>query len=128
MGTTRSGRFNDYPGGKGKGGEGGSDDGNGGETLCGKAIGDIDLEEVSTAEYYKTDKDVPPAGSSVNLRERLVGGRLAIETDDGKVVGFLPTQLNYLRQCMGQGYEYVGSITFSTLNPVPSVRIDLGPA
>lgn len=122
MGSTKTGRFNDYPGGKREGRPTGP-----GNDQCEKAIGNIILEEVANCEYYNIHNDVPPNGTNVILRQQLVGGRLAIELGSREVVGFLPTHYNYLRQCMEQGYRYVGVITSSISGTLPNVRIDLGP-
>jgi len=130
MGTTGTGRFRDYDKGGGKRpgkGSGGSGEGGGKVNECEKAIGDILLEEVASCQYLKKRKNLPPSGTIVFLRERLEGGRLAIETAEHELIGYLPTRYNYLRRCMEQEYRYSGNIIQSSVSPIPIIRIDLAP-
>lgn len=131
MGTTGGGKFKHYDGNRGKskgsGGKPGGKQGGGKKNECEKAIGDILLEEVANCQYFRSHKNLPPIGSSVNMRKILEGSRLAIETDSGEVLGYLPIQYNYLRRCMEQDYKYSGNVISASATPLPSVRIDLGP-
>lgn len=128
MGTSGTGRFSDYPTSQKGSGGGGSSPDDGGENQCIRAIGDIPLEEVARCEYYVRATEVPAPDTIVRLRHTLYNKRLAIETEAGEIIGLLPTQYNYLLQCMAQGYTYTGHVLTSSLQPIPMVRIDLGPA
>lgn len=126
MGTTGTGRFHDYStplGGAPKGDKKGPDD----ISQCERRIENSPLEDVANCDYYR-GHGLPESGTPVRLRQALVEGRLAIETaDGGKVLGYMPTQYNYLRQCMEQGYSYLGRVTSCSEKPIPSIRVDLEP-
>lgn len=136
MGSTGTGKFTDYPGSsgghpnpgkKGKGGGGGG--GGGGSDQCDLAIEDLALEEVGSSEHFTEHSRVPRVGTEVRLRRKLVGSRLAVETVAAReIVGFVPTEYNYLRQCMSRGYEYTGTVVSSSGGSIPQVSVDLSPA
>jgi hypothetical protein len=132
MGSRGTGRFGDYQPGHDKDTTGGSDgpgtESKGKANVCEQVIEEIILEEVARCEYYQTHKNVPPVGSRISLRTKLVGGRLAIETESREILGYLPTMFNYLRGCMEQKYRYAGQVIYSNLaNKIPDVTIELGP-
>jgi hypothetical protein len=133
MGSTGTGRFTDYPGtprgsakSKDQGGTGG---GEANETnQCERKLENVTLEEVARCAFYKPAEDLPSVGTSVVVCTSLVGGRIGVQTaEGGQVVGLLPTEYNYLLQCMKQGYQYAGAVVSAKLRPVPVVRVDLGP-
>ena len=135
MGSTGTNKFTDYPGSgggrpdpgkKGKGGGGGG--GGGGGDQCELAIEDLALEEVGSSEYFTSHGHVPRVGTQVRVRRKLVGSRLAVETvTAGEVVGLVPTEYNYLRQCMSRDYEYIGTVVSSSGGSIPQVSVDLAP-
>jgi hypothetical protein len=134
MGSTGTGRFRDYPGSRPdqsdqQGGGAGNESGSGGADLpCLTDIPEVRLEEVERCAYYEATGDVPPPGTDVEVLVDLVGGRLAVATQsDSQVVGFLPTQLNYLLGCLGSGYRYPGEVTASAVSPTAVVRVQLTP-
>lgn len=125
MGSTTSGRFNDYPSPKpkgvgGGGGDGGPDDGD----RCGKALSTA-LEEVERCQYFHDYGAVPTPGTKVILE---VGKRLSVKAEGGVTIGFLPTQYNYLAICVSAGYEYRGVVVSSSSPPLSRVVVDLAPA
>lgn len=125
MGSSGTNRFTDYPSYKDNSGKtGGSEPKN----KCEKAIGNIKLEDVENCEYYRENKDVPNIGDYVLLRQTLYSGRLVIQNETGTVIGLLPTEYNYLRRCIEQGYSYEGTIITSGVKPLPFITIDLAPA
>jgi hypothetical protein len=141
MGSSGSGSFSDYSkksGGKksgtkrpgsSKGGGGGASGGGGssGENNCAKAIGDISLEEVARCEYYQKHSDVPRVSTQVRVRKVLVGQRLGVENNKGELLGYIPTEYNYLVGCLGEGYSYTGLVKSSLNVRVPRINIDLRP-
>jgi hypothetical protein len=56
------------------------------------------------------------------------GLRLAVETDLGEEIGYLPTKYNYLKVCMDNGFRYTGSVRTVSIVPTPSVSVDITPA
>ncbi len=126
MGSTGTNSFTDYPS---RDSSSDSEVGGGDENTsqCSKAIGDVLLEDVANCNFYKSYKKLPEEDSIVYLRNTLVGGRLVIQNTDYKIIGLLPTQLNYLRHCIEQGYSYFGVITSTRNKPLPTVIIDLAP-
>jgi hypothetical protein len=141
MGSSGSGSFSDYskksgskksrtkrPG-SSKGGGGGASGGGGssGESDCAKAIGDISLEEVARCEYYQKYSDVPRVSTQVRVRKVLVGNRLGVENNKGELLGYIPTEYNYLLGCLEEGYSYTGLVKSSLNVRVPRINIDLRP-
>lgn len=138
MGSKNTGRFTDYPGttsgssksgrGSGNGGSDGRDGGAGDKDQCLRVINNVSLEEVSRAEYFLTHKTFPPVGTTVSVRYKLVGGRIGVETLSKKeLIGLLPTDYNYLLQCMKQDYKYSGEILSVKSQPIPVIRVELVP-
>ena len=120
MGSVSRDRFRDYrpevPGGQDQ------------PDRCSTPIDNLVLEEVATSQYYQTQRSVPPVGTAVLLPEQLHGGRLVLETEDGQVVGLVPTAYNYLVECMSRDYSYAGQVTGSAETPIPVVSARLEPA
>ena len=133
MGSKGTNKFTDFPGtpsssAKGSGQSGAGKGGQPEIDQCERKLADIALEEVGRCEYVADHGGLPPAGMPVTLRTALVGGRLAVESVDSKeVIGFLPTEFNYLLQCTKQGYSYTGTVKSVRPRPVPVVRVDLEP-
>jgi hypothetical protein len=133
MGSSGTGSFSDYPGtphGSAKGKRPSTNGASGEPELdqCERRLDNVPLEEVARCDYYVHHQGLPPVGTSVSIRPRLVGQRLGVEsTDGGEVVGLLPTEYNYLLQCMKQNFMYVGQVTASRAHPIPLVRVALEP-
>lgn len=128
MGTNGTNKFTDFsgtPSGSAKTQGGGPSSKADEVPLCERAINGVALEEVARAAFYKTHGAVPAVGTAVTVREKLVGGRIGVQTASGEIVGYLPTELNYLLRCMGQGYTYAGTVVSTTAAPIPVVRVDL---
>ena len=133
MGSTRTGRFSDYSGSSGgsekstKSSSNSKITGDAGNR-CEKNI-KVSLEEVAMCTYYSDHGGVPPVNTDVDVISKLVGGRIGVETStDSELIGYLPTEYNYLRQCMEQGYSYSGTVTSSSLKPIPRISVSLKPA
>jgi hypothetical protein len=140
MGSSGSGHLTDYskkpsrkksgtkrPGSKGGGGGGGASGGSSGEDPCSKAIGDISLEEVARCEYYQTHSNTPRVSTRVRVRQTLVEHRIGVENNKGELLGYLPTEYNYLLGCMEAGFSYVGLVKSALNVQVPRISIDLRP-
>lgn len=121
MGSTGSGRLSDYTRFRGaiKGVTGGEDL----IDKCERAVATV-LEDVETCEYYKKNGRVPTKGTTVwiTLKTRLV----AVD-DKGDVIGYIPTEYNYLMACLSDGYQYEGEVSGSFETPVVSVYIAVTP-
>jgi hypothetical protein len=133
MGSTGTGRFYDYsnsPGGSEKSTKSSSNSKSTGDTgnRCEKNL-KVSLEEVAICTYYSNKSDVPLVNTDVDVISKLVGGRIGVKTStDSELIGYLPTEYNYLRQCMEQGYSYSGTVTSSSLKPIPKITVSLNPA
>ncbi len=133
MGSTGTGRFSDYPGTPSGSAKAGRDEGGGSKTKgevdqCERSLVNVALEEVARCDYSVAHRGLPAVGTTVVVRTALVGGRLGVETVEGsEVIGLLPTEYNYLLQCMKQGYAYAGEVKSARARPVPIVRVDLEP-
>lgn len=122
MGSSGSGKFGTYRIG------GGATDGVGGtgEVECPKLIENIRLEDVAISEYYTKHKTLPLRQAGVQIRDKLYQGRLVVETiDTNEIIGNVPTQYNYLVNCIKSGMNYVGNIISSGGSPIPYVVVTL---
>lgn len=126
MGSSGSGRISDYPG-SSKGGSktGGAGSGGGSgqvpEDRCGRALAVV-LEDIEHSDYFVTHRTVPPAGTVLRIQHKK---RLAAVTEEGEVVGNLPTGYNYLAACLKEGWSYIGTVRSSTSRPpIASVSAD----
>jgi hypothetical protein len=124
MGSTGTGHFSDYSNnaskqGRSSGGGGGSS----GEDRCNQAFSTT-LEEVERCAYYTQNKDVPANCLDVTVR---IQGRIGVETTNGVLIGYLPTQYNYLMNCIQEGRSYGGVITSTSSIPIVVVRVDIAP-
>ncbi|WP_422373691.1 hypothetical protein [Flagellimonas sp.] len=122
MGSTGSGHFTDYSGQKPKNGgdkTGGSND----QDRCNKAFNAM-LEEIERCEYFLTEEDVPKVGDKVTIG---FDGRPIVNSIDGKVIGYLPTKLNYIKMCLDKGFTYSGRVVSSSNDLVASVSVDIQP-
>jgi hypothetical protein len=121
MGSSGSGNLTDYQGyNSSSGGQGGTS----GVDKCKKAFYET-LEEVSNCSYYTTNNNVPVVGTHCTVI--FANPRLAVVDDNGLTMGYLPTKYNYLRACMTAGISYEGVVSFSNVNPIPTISVDISP-
>lgn len=139
MGSAGNGKFGTYNIGNGKGlsglgigvggVRGGVGDGIGGgtdEIECPLIIENIRLEDVATSEYYVHHNLLPISGDLVDLYNIIHKGRLVVKAaSNNKIVGNLPTQYNYLINCIKKGMQYTGIVVASGSKPVPFVVVTL---
>ncbi len=121
MGSTGSGSFSDYPGSRPRGG--GQGGGASGDDRCARAFS-CTLEEVEHCDYFSASGGVPPVNTALSVEQR---GRLFAVDAGGQTVGALPTELNYLADCMAAGFTYEGRVNASALAPVASISVDFAP-
>lgn len=132
MGSAGSGKFGTYRFGTGqpandtgnKGGDVGIGSGIG-EIECPSVIENIRLEDVATSEYYVNHQSLPSSGNPIELNNAIYKGRLVVNTSTGEVVGNMPTQYNYLINCVKKGMHYTGTVVASGLTPVPFMVVTL---
>jgi len=128
MGSSGTGHFSDYSGSSGgsiKSEGSGTSKGSGNSNRCENNL-NVSLEEVASCNYYRNHDGVPPAQTDVNVISKLIGGRIGVQTTTGsELIGYLPTEYNYLRRCMEQGYSYNGTVSSSSLKPIPRVSVVL---
>lgn len=123
MGSTGSGTFSDYSQRPPKSPEDTSG-GSSGADKCQQAF-ESALEDVGRCFYYMNHNRLPPVQTSVVLTFN--GVRLAVETEEGEELGYLPTSRNYLKACLDNGFGFIGSINSSSTKPTPSIRVDFYP-
>ena len=121
MGSTGSGRLSDYSRFRGavKGVTGGEDLIN----KCDRAVATV-LEDVETCDYFKKNGKIPEKGTYVKIALKT---RLVALDENGDVIGYLPTEFNYLLECLNDSYQYEGEVSGSFNNPVHSVYIAATP-
>lgn len=122
MGSTGSGHFSDYSQNtKASDNQGGES----GEDKCLKAFSSR-LEEVPNCAYFENNQNVPPSENEVTVSFN--GNRICvIDVNSGYEIGYLPTKFNYLKACIDNGISYSGIITSSSIEPLPSVSVDISP-
>jgi hypothetical protein len=123
MGSTSTGKFDNYPPSGGK--KGGPQGGGPAADQCTRDLSNVQLEEVGRSTYFEAHKIVPTTGTAIFLRNTMVGPRLCIDMANGEDIGFLPVEYNYLIVCVKKGFTYAGEVTNSSQKPIPSVRVNL---
>ena len=123
MGSTGTGSFSDYSRKKPVN----SEDETGGSSGVDKcALGFSSyIEEVSRCFYYLNYAGVPETNTDV--RVIFNGIRLAVENLRGEELGYLPTEYNYLRYCLEEGYEYSGVVSGASDTTPPKIMVDITP-
>ncbi len=132
MGSSGSGKFGTYHIGNDKGssssgtGVGGVGGGGTDEIGCPTIIQNIRLEDVATSDYYVHHNLLPTSGDPVYLSNTIYKGRLVVKvTSTNEILGNLPTQYNYLINCIKKGMQYTGVVVASGSTPVPFVVVTL---
>lgn len=119
MGSIGTGRFKDYQ----TEAEGQKNGRSGEDDQCGKEFS-VYLEDVERSEFYTTHESLPDVGAQLIIS---VDRRVTAIAESGEVVGNLPTQFNYLKFCIDEGYKYSSIVTQSLTTPMPRVEITVSP-
>jgi hypothetical protein len=128
MGSTGTGRFGNYRIGlaSGDGKNSKEDSMSTKEFICPDNIEFIQIEDVAISEYFTKHNSLPAQHTSVRLKRALEFGRLVIETSESsETIGNLPTQYNYLLECIYRGKTYSGQVLASGVDPIPYVVVNL---
>lgn len=122
MGSSGTGNFSDYknfP--RAIKGLTGADDS---EDKCALAFSTL-IEDVDTCEYYSKKGVLPAAGAEVYVDFKV---RLVVKSNDGLIIGYLPTKYNYLRNCIVKGFTYTGVVSNVSSTPINTVIVDITPS
>lgn len=117
MGSSGTGKFTDYSN-NAKDVNGATKKGSSGDDPCGNGFVTI-LEEVERCPYFQRHKSLPSKGATIRV---VMAGRVAVESA-GLIIGYLPTQYNYLAGCINSGSTYQGIIT--SVNSRPLIRVQV---
>ena len=121
MGSTGTGSFSDYknfP--RAIKGITGADDS---EDKCALAFSTF-IEDVDTCEYYSKKETLPAVGTEVYIDFKV---RLVVKSNDGLIIGYLPTKYNYLRNCIVKDFKYTGVVSNVSSTPINTVIVDITP-
>ena len=121
MGSSGTGNFSDYknfP--RAIKGLTGADDS---EDKCALAFSTL-IENVDTYEYYSKKGVLPAVGAEVYIDFKV---RLVVKSNDGLIIGYLPTKYNYLRYCIVKGFTYTGVVSNVSSTPINTVIVDITP-
>ena len=121
MGSTGPGNFSDYSNYPRaiKGVTGAVDS----EDKCALAFSTL-IEDVDTCEYYSKKGVLPAVGTEVYVDFKV---RLVVKSNDGLIIGYLPTKYNYLRNCIVKGFNYTGVVSNASSTPINTVIVDITP-
>lgn len=119
MGSSGSGNFSDYSGTPKTGSGSGSSGGSSGSDKCAEAF-TASLEDVAGHDYYINHGHAPAVGTELTIEVR----RRVVAVAGVESVGSLPTRLNYLAGCLGDGFSYTGIVTASSNGANPQVQAD----
>lgn len=122
MGSTGTGNFSDYkkfP--RAIKGVTGADDS---EEKCALAFSTL-IEDVDTCEYYRKKGALPAVDTEVYIDFKV---RLVVKSNDGLILGYLPTKYNYLRNCIVKGFTYTGVVSVASSTPINTVVVDITPS
>lgn len=122
MGSSGTGNFSDYLNFQGaiKGVTGAVDS----EDKCALAFSTL-IEDVDTCEYYRKKGALPAVGTEVYVDFKV---RLVVKSNDGLIIGYLPTKYNYLRHCIVKGFTYTGVVSVASSTPINTVVVDITPS
>lgn len=122
MGSTGPGNFSDYSNYPRaiKGVTGAVDS----EDKCALAFSTL-IEDVDTCEYYSKKGVLPAVGTEVYVDFKV---RLVVKSNDGLIIGYLPTKYNYLRYCIVKGFTYTGVVSNASSTPINTVIVDITPS
>jgi len=129
MGSSGSGKFGTYRDGENSLLNSGSNSGSVGRresNNCPDKLEFIKLEDVTLSEYFISFGSLPIKDSTIRLESELISNRLVvIDIQTGKIIGNLPTDLNYLLICLKNEKYYEGNVVSSGLIPIPFIVISL---
>lgn len=122
MGSTGPGNFSDYSNYPRaiKGVTGAVDS----EDKCALAFSTL-IEDVDTCEYYSKKGALPAVGTEVYVDFKV---RLVVKSNDGLIIGYLPTKYNYLRHCIVKGFTYTGVVSVASSTSINTVVVDITPS
>ena len=121
MGSTGTGNFSDYKNfSRAIKGITGAEDS---EDKCALAFSTF-IEDVDTCEYYSKKGTLPAVGTEVCIDFKV---RLVVKSNDGLIIGYLPTKYNYLRNCIVKDFKYTGVVSNVSSTPINTVIVDITP-
>lgn len=94
------------------------------EDKCALAFSTL-IEDVDTCEYYSKKGVLPAVGTEVYVDFKV---RLVVKSNDGLIIGYLPTKYNYLRNCIVKGFTYTGIVSVASSTPINTVVVDITPS
>lgn len=94
------------------------------EDKCALAFSTL-VEDVDTCEYYSKKGMLPGVGTEVYVDFKV---RLVVKSNDGLIIGYLPTKYNYLRHCIVKGFTYTGVVSVASSTPINTVVVDITPS
>lgn len=94
------------------------------EDKCALAFSTL-IEDVDTCEYYSKKGMLPCVGTEVYVDFKV---RLVVKSNDGLIIGYLPTKYNYLRNCIVKGFTYTGVVSVASSTPINTVVVDITPS
>lgn len=94
------------------------------EDKCALAFSTL-IEDVDTCEYYRKKGALPAVGTEVYVDFKV---RLVVKSNDGLIIGYLPTKYNYLRHCIVKGFTYTGVVSVASSTPINTVVVDITPS
>ena len=94
------------------------------EDKCALAFSTL-IENVDTCEYYSKKGTLPEVGTEVYIDFKV---RLLVKSNEGLIIGYLPTKYNYLRNCILKGFTYTGVVSNASSTPINTVVVDITPS
>lgn len=94
------------------------------EDKCALAFSTL-IEDVDTCEYYSKKGVLPAVGTEVYVDFKV---RLVVKSNDGLIIGYLPTKYNYLRNCIVKGFTYTGVVSVASSTTINTVIVDITPS
>ena len=94
------------------------------EDKCALAFSTL-IEDVDTCEYYSKKGMLPAVDTEVSVEFKV---RLVVKSNDGLIIGYLPTKYNYLRYCIVKGFTYTGVVSNVSSTPINTVIVDITPS
>lgn len=96
------------------------------KNLCERPLDSVILEDIEIHQYYKENNKLPAVGDNVYVSNTKFKGRIVVtHTITNQILGNLPTDYNYLFQCIQLGYYYKGTVVQSIEKPTVRLMVKL---
>jgi hypothetical protein len=74
--------------------------------------------------YFMNHKGLPADHTALTLS---LNQRVAAQTPQGDVVGYIPTEYNYIAGCLKGGWRFPAAVVNTSMKPFPRIWVQVTP-